>query len=109
MNDSAQENRRHRRLVKKAARLDVKDLLEIASMKGVARAAGLAATVPLGGSGGEASSASGSRIAGDASGNRAPCSAASHLGGIPAGAVVMDGDAAWQSSEGDQSEQNHNT
>ena len=30
-----QENRRHRRLVKKASKLDAKDLLEIAGMKGV--------------------------------------------------------------------------
>jgi hypothetical protein len=36
----AEENRRHARLVRKAHRLAVADLLEIAAMKGVAQAAG---------------------------------------------------------------------
>jgi hypothetical protein len=109
MNVLAQENRRHRRLVKKAARLDVKDLLEIASMKGVANAAGHAASSPLGGSDGGASSASGSACSGNAGGTRAPLSVASGVGGIPEGEVVMHGDAAGPSSEEVQNEQDDNT
>ena len=73
-----QENRRHRRLKKKAASLEVKDLLEIAAMKAVDKsemdiAAGLVVQkAPL--CSGSGSASSGSGCAGSAS--SAPSSAA---------------------------------
>ena len=109
MNVLAQENRRHRRLVKKAARLEVKDLLEIASMKGVAKAAGLAATNSCGGASVAASGSPSSRVSGDAGCIRATSSVASGVCGNPVSGVVVHDDAAGLSSGGNQNEQDDNT
>ena len=77
----AQENRRHARVVKKASKLAISDLLEIAAMKGMrAEAPEIArsSAVPAGTHNGEASSSSASSASsavaiGEAVATVAPC------------------------------------